>query len=91
MIAIYLMLGTYSLHLQDLSQFIQTSMQVITELHEVLDVIDGGEVDLQDAPGLDMMITLHVRCTAQVEQDLLAILSLTFSSSKNSASVLGKG
>lgn len=42
----YLMLRTYSLHLQDLSQFIQTSVEVVTELHEVLDVINSGEVDL---------------------------------------------
>lgn len=41
------MLRTDSLYLQDLSQFIQTSVKVITELHEVLDVIDCGEVDLQ--------------------------------------------
>ena len=43
----YLMLWAYTLHLQHLCQFVQTTMEVIAELHQILDVIHSRKVDLQ--------------------------------------------
>ena len=42
----YLMLWAYTLHLQHLCQFVQTTMEVVAKLHEILDVIHGREVNL---------------------------------------------
>lgn len=42
----YLMLWAYTLHLQHLCQFVQTTMEVVTELHQILDIIHSRKVDL---------------------------------------------
>lgn len=43
----YLMLWAYTIHLQHLCQFVQTTMEVVTELHQIFDVIYSRKVDLQ--------------------------------------------
>ncbi len=45
--ATHLVLWTDPLNVQYLRQPVQASMKIVTELHEVLDVEDVGEVDLQ--------------------------------------------
>ena len=42
----YLMLWAYTLNLQHLCQFVQTTMEVVTELHQILDIIHSRKVDL---------------------------------------------
>ena len=44
----YLMLGPQSFHVKGFSQFVQPTVQVATELHQVLDVIYVGEIDLHN-------------------------------------------
>ncbi len=46
----HLVLGPYALHVQGLCQLVQAAMEIAAELHQVLNVIDGREVDLHQ-PG----------------------------------------
>ena len=41
------MLRPDAVHVQDFGQFVEAPVQVVAELHEVLDVVHRGEVDLR--------------------------------------------
>lgn len=43
----HLVLGAHAVDLQALRQLVQAAVQVVAELHEVLDVVHRGKVDLQ--------------------------------------------
>lgn len=51
----YLMLGPQAFDLEALSQLVETPMEVATELHQVLDVVDVREVHLRAANSITLL------------------------------------
>ena len=94
------MLGPNAVHLQALCQLVEAAVQVVAELHEVLDIVHCREVDLRrGAAGVivqkvtilrrHVIAALHI-CNMHVRAGQRRP-SLTFNNSKKSASDCGSG